>query len=90
MMDANGELDEEQLNDFVQEHGLHNLIAETNEDPAPRTYQGSGRRLDYILGNDHVLSAVVKSGGLGSNDMASVLVIAHNSLLTLIAKSCLV
>jgi hypothetical protein len=62
MMDANGELDEEQLGDFVQEHGLYDLIAETNEGPAPRTYQGSGRRLDYMLGNKHVLSAVVRSG----------------------------
>lgn len=57
MMDANVELDEEQLRDFVQEHDLFNLIAETNEGPGPRTYQGSGRRLDYMLGNKHVLSA---------------------------------
>ena len=71
MMDANGELDEEQLRDFVQEHDLFDLIAETNEGPAPRTYQGSGRRLDYMLGNKHVLSAVVKSGSLGSDEGVS-------------------
>jgi hypothetical protein len=71
MMDANGELDEEQLKDFVQEHDLCDLIAETNEGPAPRTYQSSGRRLDYMLGNKHVLSAVVKSGSLGSNEGVS-------------------
>ncbi|KAL3802447.1 hypothetical protein ACHAWO_004749 [Cyclotella atomus] len=71
MMDANGELDEEQLRDFVQEHGLYDLIAETNEGPAPRTYQGSGRRLDYMLGNKHVLSAVVRSGSMGSDEGVS-------------------
>jgi hypothetical protein len=71
MMDANGELDEEQLRDFVQEHGLYDLIAETNEGPAPRTYQGSGRRLDYMLGNKHVLSAVVRSGSMRSDEGVS-------------------
>ncbi|KAL7506238.1 hypothetical protein ACHAXN_003506 [Cyclotella atomus] len=71
MMDANGELDEEQLKNFVQEHELYDLIAETNKGPAPRTYQGSGRRLDYMLGNKHVLSAVVRSGSMASNDGVS-------------------
>jgi len=71
MMDANGELDDPQLRDFVDEHGLFDLIAETNEENAPRTYQRSGRRLDYIFGDEHVLAAVDKSGSLGSGDGVS-------------------
>jgi hypothetical protein len=71
MMDANGELDEAQLKDFIQEHGLYDLIAQTNEGPAPRTYQGSDRRLDYMLGNKHVLSAVIRSGSMGSDEGVS-------------------
>jgi hypothetical protein len=71
MMDPNGELDDPQLNDFVQEHGLHDLIAKTNEGIAPRTYQRSGRRLDYMFGDDHVLSAVAQSGSLGSGNGVS-------------------
>jgi hypothetical protein len=38
MMDANGEFDDPQLADFIQEHNLYDLIAETNAGEAPRTY----------------------------------------------------
>jgi hypothetical protein len=72
MMDANGEMDDSQLADFIQEHDLHDLIAKTNEGEAPRTYQRSGRRLDYILGNSHVLAAVKQSGSLGTGDGVSL------------------
>jgi hypothetical protein len=71
MMDANGQMDDSQLSEFIQEHDLHDLIAETNEGQAPRTYQRSGRRLDYILGDSHVLTAVHKSGSLGTGDGVS-------------------
>jgi hypothetical protein len=72
MMDANGELDDPQLCEFIEEHGLHDLIASTNEGEPPRTYQRSGRRLDYIFGDDHILQAVSKSGSLGSGDGVSL------------------
>jgi hypothetical protein len=72
MMDANGEMDDTQLADFIQEHDLYDLIAETNEGEAPRTYQRSGRRLDYIFGDSHVLAAVHKSGSLSTGDGVSL------------------
>lgn len=72
MMDANGEFDDPQFAAFIQEHDLYDLIDETNADKAPRTYQRSGRRLDYILGDKHVLAAVTKSGSLGSGDGISL------------------
>ncbi|KAL3789254.1 hypothetical protein ACHAWO_004724 [Cyclotella atomus] len=72
MMDANGEFDDPQFAAFLQEHDLCDLIDETNPGKAPRTYQRSGRRLDYILGDKHVLAAVTKSGSLGSGDGVSL------------------
>ncbi|KAL7502247.1 hypothetical protein ACHAXN_001311, partial [Cyclotella atomus] len=72
MMDANGEFDDPQVAAFLQEHDLCDLIDETNPGKAPRTYQRSGRRLDYILGDKHVLAAVTKSGSLRSGDGVSL------------------
>ena len=68
MMDANGELDDPQLDDFIQDYNLYDLIAKSNDGDAPRTYQRSGRRLDYMLGDEHILASIVKSGSLGSGD----------------------
>jgi hypothetical protein len=68
MMDANGEFDDPQLASFIQEYKLYDLIAESNNGDAPRTYQRSGRRLDYMLGDEHILASIVKSGSLGSGD----------------------
>lgn len=72
MMDANSELDDTQMADFIQEHDLCDLIATTNKESAPRTYQHSGRRLDYMLGDPHVKTAILKSGSLGSGDGVSL------------------
>jgi hypothetical protein len=60
-MDANGKFDDPQLADFIHEHNLFDLIAETNAGEAPRTYQHSGQRLDYMLGDEHVKAAIVQS-----------------------------
>eukprot|EP00956_Cyclotella_meneghiniana_P017267 scaffold27947_cov44-Cyclotella_meneghiniana.AAC.1 len=72
MMDANSELDDTQMADFIREHDLCDLIATTNEESAPRTYQRSGRRLDYMLGDPHIKTAINKSGSLGSGDGVSL------------------
>ena len=72
MMDANGEFDDPQLASFILEHKLYDLIAESNDGDAPRTYQRSGRRLDYMLGDEHILASIVKSGSLGSGDGVSL------------------
>ncbi|KAL7504340.1 LOW QUALITY PROTEIN: hypothetical protein ACHAXN_002033 [Cyclotella atomus] len=69
-MDANGKFDDPQLADFIHEHNLFDLIAETNAGEAPRTYQHSGQRLDYMLARESSNSAII--GSLGSGDGVSL------------------
>ena len=71
MMDANADLQEKQMADFLNAHGLLDLIAVSNEGEAPGTYIRSGNRLDYILGTEHIQQAILKSGSLASHDGVS-------------------
>jgi hypothetical protein len=68
MMDANSDIDERNLNRFIQQHGLIDLLTHVNEGTPPRTYTRGKRRVDFPLGDMHVANAVIKSGSLAIHD----------------------
>ena len=72
MMDANATINERAFEQFLSSHGLCDLIDETNEGVAPRTYINGPDRLDYILGQESLKEAIVKSGSLETHGGVSL------------------
>jgi hypothetical protein len=68
LMDANSDIDERNLNRFIQQHGLLDLLTHVNDGTPPRTYTRGKRRIDFPLGDMHVANAVIKSGSLAIHD----------------------
>ena len=68
MGDMNADYNDEDFKKFIQENGLNDLIKENNKGPPPKTYSRGKKRIDYILGDDYVANAVVKSGALASQE----------------------
>ena len=58
MMDANTDLSETHLREFVEENDLFDLFDGTNEGTPPKTYVRGQKRLDYIFGSEILLNAV--------------------------------
>lgn len=72
MMDANADIDESRLESFIKQHGLIDLVADTNNGKPPRTYVRGVRKIDFAFGDSHVRKAVVKAGSLGLHDGVSL------------------
>jgi hypothetical protein len=71
MLDANSDLRDSAMNQFMIRHGLRDLINDYHHDtqgPPPRTYQWSDNGLDYILGDDHIFNALRGCGACGLQD----------------------
>ena len=71
MIDANSELNDSNMQQFMIKHNLRDLIYDFNHEtqgPPPRTYQWSDNRLDYILGDDHIYQALRGCGACGLQD----------------------
>ena len=58
MGDFNSAPGDPDLANWMDRHGLFDLIDNNNEGTPPRTYSSGTRRLDLILGDGHVLNAV--------------------------------
>jgi hypothetical protein len=61
MLDANSDLNDTAMSQFMIRHNLRDLIHDFHhqtQGPPPRTYQWSNNRLDYILGDDHIYSSL--------------------------------
>jgi hypothetical protein len=67
MLDANATQDKRQFSDFIERHDLKDIISEVNEGIPPPTYERGTTKIDYILGPDHIIQAVVKSGSMGTH-----------------------
>jgi hypothetical protein len=68
LIDANASIDEKHFSNFVKQHGLKDLVAETNDGEPPRTYSRGSRKIDFALGDQYVMDAVVKSGALALHE----------------------
>ena len=68
MIDSNSEITERNLNEFTERNGLHDIITTGREMEAPPSYARGKKRIDFLLGNDHVQRAVINSGALGLYD----------------------
>lgn len=68
LMDANSTTDEQHLQEFMERHGLIDLIVDSNAGTPPSTYARGPNRIDMILGDHFVRRAVVKSGALALHD----------------------
>ena len=68
MGDFNSAPGDPDLVNWMDRHGLFDLIDNNNEGTPPRTYSSGTRRLDLILGDGHVLNAVQASGSLKEHD----------------------
>ena len=65
MIDSNSEITERNLNEFTERNGLHDIITTGGDIEAPPSYARGKKRIDFLLGNDHVQRAVINSGALG-------------------------
>lgn len=68
LMDANSKIDEKNLSEFIERHGLHDLVAELNPGTPPSSYARGPNQIDLPLGDSFVQNAVVKSGALALHD----------------------
>ena len=68
MIDSNSEITEKNLNEFTERNGLHDIITTGREREAPPSYARGKKRIDFLLGNDHIQRAVINSGALGLYD----------------------
>lgn len=68
MIDANSEITETKLQEFTQKYGLHDIITAGRDERAPPSYARGAKRIDFMLGDDHIQRAVVNSGALGLHD----------------------
>eukprot|EP00956_Cyclotella_meneghiniana_P017405 scaffold28324_cov45-Cyclotella_meneghiniana.AAC.1 len=68
MIDSNSEITERNLNEFTERNGLHDIITTGREMEAPPSYARGKKRIDFLLGNDHIQRAVINSGALGLYD----------------------
>eukprot|EP00956_Cyclotella_meneghiniana_P019722 scaffold34200_cov24-Cyclotella_meneghiniana.AAC.2 len=72
MMDANADVSEKQLSDFMKENGVIDLITDIHsEDEPPSTYSRGKKRIDLILGDEHLRRAVVRAGSRDLHDGVS-------------------
>jgi hypothetical protein len=72
MIDANAELYEKQMCEFITRHGLIDLVNDSNDGTPPSSYNRGSRHIDFPLGDDYVRNAIIKSGALGSHDGVSL------------------
>ena len=72
MIDANATWDERGLGKFARQHGLFDIIADSNEGTPPATYARGKNRIDFILGDQLVRRAVIHSGALALHDGVNV------------------
>jgi hypothetical protein len=71
MIDANSDLDDGPMREFIIRHNLKDVIGEyhsATQGPPPRTFQWSNNRLDYILSDDYVFNTVMGCGACGLQD----------------------
>ena len=68
MGDFNADMSDKKFANFVESNRLTDIVASTNDGEPPRTYARGQKRLDYILGDERVLRAVIKSGSLGLHE----------------------
>jgi hypothetical protein len=71
MIDANSDLHDGPMREFMICHNLRDAIGEYHSEtqgPPPRTFQWSNNRLDYILCDDHVFSTITRCGACGLQD----------------------
>jgi hypothetical protein len=54
LMDANSTVEDPKLKDFMESHGLTDIIADTNPGEPPSTYARGPNRIDLILGHKFV------------------------------------
>jgi hypothetical protein len=71
MIDANKQTNDRNsgLARLLESCQLVDLVADRHNEVAPRTYQRSARRLDYILGTRRVQSATIRSGYYAFNEI---------------------
>ena len=64
MGDFNDNISSNEMTKFLRENGLRDIIAEMNDGAPTRTYLHSDNRLDFMLGDQYIISAATKSGSL--------------------------
>ena len=52
--DFNDDIDSTEMEKFMEDNLLIDIIADMHEEQPPRTYIHGSRRLDYILGDQHI------------------------------------
>eukprot|EP00956_Cyclotella_meneghiniana_P008351 scaffold11188_cov43-Cyclotella_meneghiniana.AAC.2 len=71
-MDANAEWNETKFKEFTDKNGLIDMITDIHsEEEPPPTYARGRKKIDYILGDDHIRRAVVRAGTLDLLDGVS-------------------
>jgi hypothetical protein len=68
LMDANSTVEDPHIQEFMEQHGLEDLIPATNPGKPPSTYARGPNRIDLVLGDSFVKRAVIKSGALALHD----------------------
>ena len=64
MGDFNDDISSAEMTRFLRTNGLRDIIADMNDGPPTRTYLHSESRLDFLLGDQHIIDAATKSGSL--------------------------
>lgn len=64
MGDFNDDISSAEMTQFLRTNGLRDIIADMNDGSPTRTYLHSDNRLDFLLGDQHVIDAATKSGSL--------------------------
>eukprot|EP00956_Cyclotella_meneghiniana_P016316 scaffold25756_cov42-Cyclotella_meneghiniana.AAC.3 len=71
-MDANAEWNEIKFKEFTDKNGLIDMITDIHsEEEPPPTYSRGRKKIDYILGDDHIRRAVVRAGAMDLLDGVS-------------------
>ena len=61
--DFNSDTCDNDLRDFMSKHGLFDLVSDLNQPPPLRTYTNGKKRMDFILGDTHVLKTLCAPAG---------------------------
>ena len=68
MGDFNDLVSAKEIQDFMDENQLIDIIGDMHEGTPPATYARGSKRLDYVLGDQHVRDAARRSGYLALHD----------------------
>ena len=68
MGDFNDVMNSKEMEKFMEENQLIDIIGDMHEGGPPRTYARGSRRLDYIFGDRHIRDAAERSGQLALHE----------------------